>query len=301
MAEQDVDPATAALHLQTVVDELTQPGTVKIARDIPQPGTTAWQLVADDKALEEDLHGQLAESVALARHGDQKMMAADEQYRRGADDLDPDLIVKARGLADEARRAYDQATEQAERAHEGLHQLDARRTARTATSAPVPSLLHQLLDEIPNSSNAAGGPSSGGSRSPLALAALDVAQEIARTVGGWVGVHLPDQVRAWAAFEALQHLRPEQVAERAQRAAPWPDRIRAVLTPEKRWTAAGKCPDCNNDTAWTDQDGERVRRPAIEFDRAKGRARCLRCPARWETETELRSLEKVLRAQQEAS
>lgn len=254
----DVDRDTLLAQLGSIADELTKPGVVELQRDIPHRGTIAWQLVADDAALERDLSEQI---VNARESGDRKT------WTRALTDL-------------------------------GL--LHRRRAARTATAAPVPSLIDQLLDEIPNSTNGESGTGKPGSRSPLAVAALDCAQDIARGVGATLGPRLGRSIRIWAEMAAV--LTDDALAEAAARASVWPEQVRAVLDPPRRWTAAGRCPDCGNDAAWVaDGSGERVRRPAIEFDCNAGTARCLRCPARWTTEAQLRTLYKYLTDEAEAA
>lgn len=161
-----------------------------------------------------------------------------------------------------------------------LELLERRRAARQAPTVTVPSLLQQLQDAVPGSGNTDhGAPSAGSTRSPLALAALDLLTEIARTAGVRAGNGSPaftDQLRAWAERACGDET---QVVQAAVTAADWPDRARTLLDPPKRWTAPGACPDCGKNTAYVRQDGEVVRRPAIEFDRTSGTARCLRCPA----------------------
>lgn len=247
----EVDRDALTRSLRTAVDQLTRPGLVELRRDIPHPGTIAWQLVADDRALETD-------------------------------------------LADRIRSAHESGDDESgQRALADLERLNQRKQARTATTAPIPPLLAQLLDEIPNSSNGESGTGKPGSRSPLAVGALDLAQDIARAVGAPVGARLLPAVRDWAS--SAPDWIDDHLAERTARAMSWPEQVRGVLDPVRRWTAAGCCPDCGNDAAWIiDDSGERVRRPALEFDRAEGVARCLRCPARWRTEAQLRQLAKYL-------
>ncbi|WFG44402.1 hypothetical protein [Pseudonocardia alni] len=80
-APQQLDPFTAGVQLQVVVDQLTQPTVVHLDRDLT-PGTDAWQQQNDDQALVDDawqqittaadtrdLHalGTAADTIALAR------------------------------------------------------------------------------------------------------------------------------------------------------------------------------------------------------------------------------------------
>lgn len=165
---------------------------------------------------------------------------------------------------------------------------EQRVAAQRATTAALPCLLEQLRDAV-TSTGGGGGASAGVHRSPIGLAAV----ELLRTIQVEVRSHgelLVDDLRAWT---------PGDVAAAADHAEAWVEAARTLLNPPRRWTHPGACPDCGARTATvTDDSGQLVRRPAIEFDRATARARCLRCPARWTTEGQLRQLARVLEQQQ---
>lgn len=168
-----------------------------------------------------------------------------------------------------------------------------RRQRAADTTAAEPSLLDQLRTEIGASNNTGAGGSAGPYRSIIAIPAAELLAAIQRHVGARPDDPLPSKVRHWADAAADA----EQAAATAEQ---WAAKIRSLLNPPKRWHHPGACPDCGHRIAHVaDDSGQEVRRPAIEFDRTRGRARCLRCPARWETEAQLRQLARVLIEQQE--
>lgn len=244
-----LDPFTAGVQLQTVVDQLTQPTVHQLDRD-PVPGTDAWQQQRRDQTL------------------------ADELWRTA------ERATSERNLP-AARQALDR-----------IRLVQQRQAARDTPTVTIPSLLHQLQAAIPTGNETgSSGSSPAGSRSPIAVAALDLLTEIERTIGAARGADLAGQLRPWCDRVCNDET---QVVRAAELAADWPDRIRTLLDPPTRWTMPGACPACGKTTSYVDQDGEQVRRPAIEFDPKAGRARCLRCPARWDGEQALRQLSKAL-------
>jgi hypothetical protein len=249
-APQQLDPFTAGVQLQVVVDQLTQPTVVHLDRDLT-PGTDAWQQQRDDQALVDDAWQRLAAAVQ-----------------------------------DRDRSAFGQACATLDLTHRRI-------AARETPTVTLPPLIHQLQDAVAGSGNTDHGtPSTGATRSPVALGAVDLLAEIGQTIGAPTGTPvLRDRLRVWA-WRVLND--ETQVVRAAELAADWPDRARNLLDPPKKWTTPGACPQCGKDTAYTQQDGEQHRRPAIEFDRANARARCLCCPARWEGEQQLRQLNKAL-------
>lgn len=253
--QHDPDPFTAGVRLQAAIDQLTQPTVVDLDRD-PLPGTDAWQQQRDDQDLLADHWASLRQAATV------------EDLPAVTADLD---VIR------------------------GVHRRQAARQTPTVT---VPALLDQLQDAVHGSNNTDhGAPSAGSARSPLALAALDLLTEINNVAGIRTSPHphrteiSSDILRAWCQQVCNDET---QVVQAAVAAADWPDRIRTLLDPPKRWTAPGACPDCGKTTAYVEQDGETVRRPTLEFDPAAGTARCLRCPARWEGEAQLRQLNKAL-------
>ncbi|QJY46668.1 DUF7340 domain-containing protein [Pseudonocardia broussonetiae] len=168
-----------------------------------------------------------------------------------------------------------------------------RRTNGRATTAVVPSLLVQLRSEIGASSNTGAGGSAGPYRSIIAIPATELHAEIQRTTHAPRGaLDLRPHVTRWAATTT-------DLVHAATKASAWVEQIRTLLNPPKRWHHPGACPDCGQATAHVvDTSGDLVRRPAIEFDRDRGRARCLRCPAHWDTEAQLHQLARVLVEQQ---
>ncbi|WFG47473.1 hypothetical protein [Pseudonocardia alni] len=248
-APQQLDPFTAGVQLQVVVDQLTQPTVVHLDRDLT-PGTDAWQQQNDDQALVDD---------------------AWQQITTAADTRDLHALGTAADTIALARE---------------------RMAAREAPTVTVPSLIRQLRDAVSGSGNTDhGAPSTGAHRSPIALAAHDLLVEIERAIGAARRGALNAQLILWCNRVCGDET---QVVRAAELAADWPDRARALLDPPRKWTTPGECPQCGKDTAYTQQDGEQHRRPAIEFDRANARARCLCCSARWEGEQQLRQLNKAL-------
>lgn len=252
-APQQLDPFTAGVQLQVVVDQLTQPTVVHLDRDLT-PGTDAWQQQRDDQAVAEQAWTDI----------------------RHAADVDVEDLARVRRHVDT------------------LTLIARRQDARETPTVQLPPLIHQLQDAVAGSGNTDHGtPSAGSTRSPVALATVDLLTEIGNVVGARSGTAstLLDRLRVWS-WRVLND--ETQVVRAAELAADWPDRGRTLLDPPKRWTTPGECPQCGKDTAYTQQDGEQHRRPAIEFDRANARARCLCCPARWEGEQQLHQLNKAL-------
>lgn len=261
--QHELDPATATLQLQLAVDALTQPGSITLDRDQPAPDTAAGRLRAELDRTRDQLRGDL----------------------------------------ERARRAKNPAA--ARRAIDRLARHSEHRAAVEATSAATPSLLDQLLDAIPGSGNSDHGTGSVAAhrRSALAFDALDVVTRIRDVVLGRRTNTGPTtaQVLAWRDTVLTDpDTAPDRLAWAALTAQAWVDDGWAVLNPQPRWTLPGACPECGNTTAYVDDAGDRVRRPAIQFDRATASARCLCCPhGRWRGEAQLKQLAKVLVEQQE--
>lgn len=260
----DHDLAAAELRLATAVAQLVEPTTQRLDRDHPLPGTEAWTLAMADLADRDRLRARLA--AALRRRD------------RPA-----------------ARRALD-----------ALARAVTAQQARTAVDAVLPPLLDQLAAAV-ESTQGGGGAAAGVHRSPIGLAAAELLADIRRTIRwgelatdgpGWN----PDtavQLRRWVGRAPIWRDRaPGYLLAAADRAEHWVDQTRLLLDPPRRWSLAAPCPDCGARTAHIlDDTGQTVRRPAIEFDRTAGTARCLRCPARWTTEAQLRQLARVLAGQ----
>lgn len=79
-----LDPFTAGIQLQVAVEQLTQPGTVNLDRDIPLPGTDAWQLMADDRDLEADLRHRIDTAPDREQRGAAVRNLLLLQHRRAA-------------------------------------------------------------------------------------------------------------------------------------------------------------------------------------------------------------------------
>lgn len=254
-------PFAARWALDVAVAELTQPRRHTITRADPIVDDQAAQLLADDRRVDTEL-------TANARRA----------------------LDSGRSLAS-ARRALGQLADHRRRV--------AARRARIADVVAVaysPPLLDQLRAETASSTGRGGGGNAGPNRSIIAIAVTELLAHIRRTVGH--GHRAPPaaltaHVRAWAHD-------PPDVDHAAALAARWVDQITTLLNPPRRWHHPGACPACDHTTAYTlDDTGHLVRHPALQFDTSTGTARCLHCPAHWDTPAALRSLARVLHAQQE--
>lgn len=155
----------------------------------------------------------------------------------------------------------------------------ARRAALAAnlatTIAEIPSLLERLDDAI-TSTGGTGNASRGVHRSPLNSSAVEVLADIRRTTGHREG-QLAATLRAW---------QPTDIEAAADRAEHWVAEARAIVTPA-RWTEAKRpCPACGTRHVWITEDGQRIRKAAIQVNLTEGFAACCApaCSATWPRE-----------------
>jgi len=234
--------------------------------DLCDPGE--HDLMRADPVMDADAAALLAED----RRVDAELTARHQRYTRD-------------GQHAQARRALAQLLDHRRRVTDRRAQV-----AAIPTTAATPPLLDQLQSETASSGNRGGG-RAGPYRSIIAAAAVELLTHIQHATGHHPGQQLTATVRAWA-------VDPTDITAAAQQAQGWADQIRNLLNPVKRWHHPAACPDCGHNIAHIPDDtGQMVRSPALEFDVATGRARCLCCPARWTTEAQLRALGKVLDAQ----
>lgn len=253
---EDYTPDTlgaAQLALSVAVDQLTQPGQEHLDRDDPQQSPAAREVAAEDEQHMATLRRQHAAAQAARHHG------------------------------------------QARRYLQRIIALQHRINARRADRADLPSLLDQLLGAVESSSNNAGGGSTAGvHRSVIGLSAAEIVHDIeittrwGNTASGGHDPH-PDlavQLRRWAARSPHWRVaNPNYLINAARRAEDWVTAARTQLNPPRRWSHPGRCPNCGAAVAQVPDDtGQIVRRPALELDRTTATARCLNCPARWESE-----------------
>lgn len=174
-----------------------------------------------------------------------------------------------RGLAAQARKALARMIDHERR----RQQLDH---AITRTTAPVPSLLDQVVDAIESSSGTGGRTRSHAHRSPIGLAAAALIGDIEATVGQVVG-HGPRALlarRCWAWVTATR-----EAPGTAATLADWVARARQVVEPSRPVDLAAPCPACGESVSWLpDDSGQVVRRAALQVDRGTGWARCTARP-----------------------
>lgn len=268
-----VDVDAAHLALDAAVAQLVQPSTERLDRADGQLDDHVAAQRADDRATERELE---------LRHAG---------YLRA-------------GHAAQARRTLEQLLDHRRR-------VAARRgsEAVTATAGVVPSLLDQLLASVGGSGGDNGAAGAGAHRAPIALAAAELIGHIQRTIrwgrlaSGDKDPH-PDvrvQLRRWAARAPLwrdQH--PEYLAVAAQHAEGWVASVRALLNPGKRTTITDPCPECRRTVAYVlDDEGQTVRRAALEVDLTHKIGRCHGCHSTWPPEFLARLLQQQ-RAEDEA-
>lgn len=155
------------------------------------------------------------------------------------------------------------------------HSYRGRRTALHTTSAVLPSLLEQLIDAV-HSTNGAGNGSRGVHRSPLNSTAVELLAAIRTQVADRDGP-LDAALRKWIPAD------PDHAVEHAER---WVHEARALLYPA-RWTEAKRaCPVCGNRHVWITDDGQRIRKAAIQVNLTERYAACIEpsCDGWWPRE-----------------
>lgn len=153
--------------------------------------------------------------------------------------------------------------------------------------AQAHALLAQLRDLVTGATHGGGqGVSTSASRPPLNLRALDLLDEIERTVrDGWPGAGDPharpatteQKLQAWAAAAPTDAALTEQCCA-------WVDAIREAIAPEKRLEIMGECPECHcTHVENTDAEtGRRTYTHALTAHTDPARVRCAVCGTTWE-------------------
>jgi hypothetical protein len=174
--------------------------------------------------------------------------------------------LRARGLRPQATRVMFRAMDHERR------RLSAER-ALAVLSAPVPSLLDQVVDAIESSSAAARpGAVAKAHRSPIGLAAAQLVGDIEAVVGHGPRPQLARRTWGWA-------VRHSATPRAGAHLADWLTRARSVVEPSRPLDLAAPCPACGETVAWLADDcGLPVRRTALQIDRATGHARCVARP-----------------------
>ena len=141
-------------------------------------------------------------------------------------------------------------------------------------TAHVPALLDLVADAVESSTGTGHRSSRGTSRSPIGLSAADLLSDIEAVVGRGP--------RSWLVRRAWRWVHTHSADPHAvDTLAGWVSRAREVVEPPRPLRLAAPCPACGRAVVMVEDGGERVRRPALEVDRASMWARCLACPARW--------------------
>lgn len=171
-----------------------------------------------------------------------------------------------------------------------------RRAAADATRTrhgTVPSLLEQVCDAVQSSRGNGHRASGGAHRAAIGLTAAELVGSIERAVGGGPRDQLTRRVWAWVRGHAADDAAAWTMAE-------WLDRARDVVSPPRPVGLVAACPECGRRVVYVDDSGERVRRPALQVDRATGWARCTApgCRAAWSPQR-LQLLARVLEQQAE--
>lgn len=155
------------------------------------------------------------------------------------------------------------------------------------------ALLEQLRMEI-QSGRRAGGGSGSGSRSPVALGAVTLYNEIRETLNTAFisltgkddhSVSPEDKLRAWQ--KGAEARNEEAVARCARTTTKWIEAINELINPEAKIELIGACPACGNTHHTEEVDGEPTRNSALYATLTK--AECRSCGAVW-AKQDMRSL-----------
>ncbi|MDX8056680.1 hypothetical protein SK571_45560 [Lentzea sp. BCCO 10_0798] len=214
-----------------------------------------------------------------------RQFIADEVVHTDTDSVH--TVVPSRDEAATARLSWEVAVDQLVRP--GLHVV--RRANGTTETAEVLTLLRQVEEAVLPGSAVSGRPSQG-SRPPASLGALSLLASIRREVRQCCRTHghtawatLAEQVQAWGEHAGYwQHAAPDYVVWAAQESTRWVAQARQILDPEPRLPLRGRaCPVCRVDVvqAWSDDEGDFVRRPALRIDAEQVEAVCAACGQRW--------------------
>jgi hypothetical protein len=214
----------------------------------------------------------------LTQPGEHHLQRDSTALRHQIRDHDTAHLRHIRVLATRYRDALHRGNEDgADRALCGMRiageQHRRRRAALTTTTAPTPSLLHQLHDAISSTSGTGNG-ARGVHRSPLNTSAIEVLADIYRATGTTTPDDAAAALKTWPASAG------DGDTARVER---WVVEARAIVSPA-RWTEAKRpCPACGNRHAWIREDGQRIRKAAIQVNLTEGYAACIApsCTAWW--------------------
>ncbi len=132
----------------------------------------------------------------------------------------------------------------------------------------LPSLLDQLTAAAGYRGTGTGS-AGGRARLPISTDVVNLLDTITRAVTTALTRHAPGQPRPTLtdAIRLLGTVIPADLADTyAGHITEWTTEARAVLrlaTPRPRWAPGATCPACGADTYTAEQDGEKVRRPAL--------------------------------------
>jgi hypothetical protein len=153
----------------------------------------------------------------------------------------------------------------------------------------VASLLDQLRDACRPGME--GGTGSGGTPAPVALNALDLLNRIAATTTSYWHLYttvrvkgtLEDRLQAWAANTRSHAEDDVHTAEHIT--AGWITQITDLFDPPKRQVVDGNCPECGARYTYGIDDGDMVRKPALQVTVIEGGqsyAECGDCGTVWD-------------------
>ena len=155
----------------------------------------------------------------------------------------------------------------------------------TTEPAWADPLLDQLRDYVAGAQGTGNG-SHARSMPPVVLDAVDLSDQITRTVREWTTQLIGTTTSRLASIEELAW-RPQDVPWLQDRTAEltwWAARIRELLDPPRRWTLPAPCPQCDTTTVYRqDSAGETVRQPALQIG-AHG-CECQKCRTYWPPES----------------
>jgi hypothetical protein len=157
--------------------------------------------------------------------------------------------------------------------------------------AEVLPLLTQVTEAVRPGLESTGGRAPG-SRPPASLGALSLLADIRMQLGRCCAGHdhprpadLAGMLRQWVAHAGdWQTDAPESVFWAAAVAEGWVREARQLLDPPPKLTLRGRvCPVCRASTveAWSEDDCDFVRRPALSIDAQHAEAVCGACAQRW--------------------
>lgn len=183
----------------------------------------------------------------------------------------------------DALQTLTQAAHRLSRDHKSLH-IDP--ITQVATYPTELSLFTQLRIEQ-ESGRRGGGTSGSGSRSPIALSAVILWNEIQEALNTRVIALTGSDAPRASAEEKLDHWvksvkqsgAPEDEAHCAKALNAWVNAITDLLNPEPRIELTGQCPVCHQTHSWTLDDGEYFRNTALSATIQS--ANCRACGTEW--------------------